>query len=183
MDETNSEQSAEQSQQSGTQTGAEPGQQTETAASFTQADVERIVKERLARAESKAAEREQRARADAEAKALAEQGNFKTLYEKLQAEAAAKDAQLKALERKQLAGGVAARVGLPTALAERLQGETEEELEADAKALLAAIPKPTAPNINAGAGGGNNQSTLNAADAAELAAIYGVNPKYLGAGG
>ena len=179
MDEQNSEQSAEQSQQSGTQTGAEPGQQTETAASFTQADVERIVKERLARAESKAAEREQKARTDAEAKALAEQGNFKTLYEKLQAEAAAKDAQLKALERKQLAGGVAARVGLPAPLAERLQGETEEELEADAKALLAAIPKPAAPNINAGVGGGQLLTDMTAERRAELAARYGVNPQYI----
>jgi hypothetical protein len=58
------------------------------------------------------------------------------------------------LEAAALRREVAAKVNLPAALVDRLQGETADELEADAKALLAALPKPAAPNINAGAPAG-----------------------------
>jgi hypothetical protein len=70
---------------------------------------------------------------------------------------------------------------LPAALAERLQGETEDELEADAKALLAALPKAAAPNIN---GQGGAQPPANGWDETErkrLASIYGVSAKHFGA--
>lgn len=40
---------------------------------------------------------------------------------------------------------VATAKGLPAALAARLQGATEEEMSADADALLAAFPQPPAP--------------------------------------
>ena len=70
------------------------------------------------------------------------------------------EAKLKAYERTEAQRTVAEKVGLPAALATRLQGETPEELEADAKALLETLPKPTkpAPGINATnpANAGNN---------------------------
>lgn len=61
------------------------------------------------------------------------------------------EAKLKAYERTEAQRAVAEKVGLPAVLATRLQGETPEELEADAKALLETLPKPTkpAPGINA----------------------------------
>jgi DNA repair exonuclease SbcCD ATPase subunit len=46
------------------------------------------------------------------------------------------------LEREKLQRDTAERIGLPLAFAARLQGETPEELEADAKTLLEALPKP-----------------------------------------
>lgn len=54
------------------------------------------------------------------------------------------------LERESLQRSIAEKTGLPTAFAARLQGETPEEMEADAKALLEAMPKPTKapPAIN-----------------------------------
>jgi multidrug resistance efflux pump len=52
------------------------------------------------------------------------------------------EAKTKQYERTELQRTVAAKVGLPANLATRLMGETEEELEADAKALLETLPKP-----------------------------------------
>jgi len=146
---------------------------------FTQADVDRIVKERLQRAEAKAQETAQKATQEAEAKALAEQGKFKELYEKLQADNAAATQRIKDMEMTSLRRDVASKLGLPAGLADRLRGDTAEALEADAKALLEAMPKAAAPNINASAGTGLTDAQITKAQANELAAIYGVNPKYL----
>lgn len=169
---------SDQSSGQGDGDGNAPGQQAATPTTFTQADIDRIVKERLAKAQSKADEAAKKAAADAEAKALAEQGEFKRLYEKLQADHQAQAERIAAMERQRTQAEIASKLGLPTALAARLQGSTPEEMEADAKALLEALPKPTAPNINPTPGVGS-AAQLGAADVAELAAIYGVNPKYL----
>jgi formamidopyrimidine-DNA glycosylase len=91
--------------------------------------------------------------ASSEAKALAEQGEFKKLYEKQQAELQAKEQRIKAMELETLRRNVATKLGLPELLFDRLRGETVDEIEADAKTLLAAIPKPNAPNINSTQGG------------------------------
>lgn len=54
---------------------------------------------------------------------------------------------------------VAVEVGLPTALADRLKGETPEEMKADAKAILELMPKQkAAPNTGATAPGSNVQT-------------------------
>ena len=55
------------------------------------------------------------------------------------------EAKLKAYERTEAQRKAAEKVGLPGSLAIRLMGETPEELEADAKALLETLPKPTKP--------------------------------------
>lgn len=59
------------------------------------------------------------------------------------AQTAAKQAQIAVLKKE-----IAEKTGLPAALALRLAGETPDEIEADAKALLEALPKKTAPNLN-----------------------------------
>lgn len=63
---------------------------------FTQADIERIIAERLDRERKKAEEKAAKAQAEAEAKALAEQNQFKELAEKH----AQRIAQLEAIEPK-----------------------------------------------------------------------------------
>lgn len=148
---------------------------------FTQADIDRIVKDRLTRAEQKAAETNAKALAEAEAKALAEQGKFKELYDKALADAKAKEQRLAELELAAMRRDVATKTGLPAPFIDRLRGATAEELEADAAALLAALPKPTAPNINSGNGQGAAPAAgqMSEADKAVLAATYGVNVKYL----
>jgi hypothetical protein len=71
----------------------------------------------------------------------------------------------------------AAKHGLPATLADRLKGETAEELDADAKAVLAALPKPAAPNINATGGGAQSNGALSDDLMREKAIRYGVNPE------
>ena len=55
------------------------------------------------------------------------------------------EAKLKAYERAEAQRRVAEKTGLPHALATRLMGETDEDMEADAKALLESLPKPEKP--------------------------------------
>lgn len=60
-----------------------------------------------------------------------------------EAKTKARQAELATIQR-----DIADKTGLPAAFANRLRGETPEELEEDAKALLEALPKKTAPNLN-----------------------------------
>lgn len=61
----------------------------------------------------------------------------------------AEEAEQKAqrLERESLQRKAAEAAGLPTAFAERIKGSTLEEMQEDAKSLLEAMPKKTAPNL------------------------------------
>jgi hypothetical protein len=61
--------------------------------------------------------------------------------ERLQKQLADTEAKLKAKEHAELQRAVADKVGLSPVFATRLQGETEEELEADAQKILEALPK------------------------------------------
>ncbi len=92
--------------------------------------------------------------------------HFKKLQTFEQAEQAKKDAELSELDKEKkarvaleaenkkikldlLKQSTASKLGLPEILANRLQGETPEEIEKDAKEILETLPKKTAVNINA----------------------------------
>ena len=76
--------------------------------------------------------------------------------DRLKAELAERDAKLNQLTIKAQQREVADRVGLPAVFASRVQGETPEEMEADAKLLLEALPKgKAAPNTGVTAPGEN----------------------------
>jgi hypothetical protein len=157
----------------------EPSANGGTPATFTQADIQRIIDQTVAKERAKAEKLAEKAKQDAEAKALADQGNYKTLYEKAQKEAADALERATKLERAALQAQVATKTGLPAALASRLMGDTEADMEADARSMLAALPKPAAPNINSapGNGGAPLPGQLNDQEKAELSAIYGVRIK------
>jgi hypothetical protein len=148
---------------------------------FKQSEVEALVRDRLASAQRKADEAAKKAAADAEAKALKEQGEYKTLYEKLQAELEQERTRAKQLEVAGMRRDVAARLNLPAGLVDRLRGETDEEITADAETLLAALPKPAAPDINAGnssmKGGGSLPYGMTEESIKEQAVRLGVDPK------
>jgi vacuolar-type H+-ATPase subunit I/STV1 len=69
--------------------------------------------------------------------------------EKLQNRAKELEAENKRLKTESLKQSIATKLGLPESLALRLQGETPEEIEKDAKEILETLPKKTAVNINA----------------------------------
>lgn len=148
---------------------------------FTQADLDRIIKDRLDQERAKGEKAAAKAKADAETAALAEQGKFKEIADRALADLAAAQAEAKSSALRLLQRDVAAKTNLPAALADRLKGETEEEMEADAKGIMAALPKPAAPNINAnpGAGGAPAAGQLSDAEKQRIADKYGVNPKFI----
>jgi len=79
--------------------------------------------------------------------------------EKAQKKAADLEAENKRLKVDSLKQSVAAKIGLPESLALRLQGETKEEIEADAKEILETLPKKSAPQIDATNPNGGTQRT------------------------
>lgn len=131
-------------------TGAEPGQKTEAAKTFTQEQVDALIKDRLQREARKAEEAATKARTEAERKAAEEQGEFRKLAESLKAELEQERQRARTLEIAGIRRDVASRLNLPAGLVDRLRGDTEDEITADAQALIAALPKPPPPNINAG---------------------------------
>lgn len=64
--------------------------------------------------------------------------------ERLRNEKAELEARVKANEAKEARRAAAEKTGLPAVFVDRLKGETPEELEADAQAILEAMPKPKA---------------------------------------
>lgn len=81
--------------------------------------------------------------------------------EKAQERAKEAEARAAALERKQLAREIADEVGLPVALADRLQGSTADEMKADAQALLESLPKSAKPQPNVSATNPGTNATGN----------------------
>lgn len=163
------------------QDGDATGKQAETTGkTFTQAELDAIVKDRLDRAAAKSKADTDKARADEQRKAAEQQGEYQKLYEAAKAELTAAEQKAQALELATMRRDVAEKLGVPAALAGRLQGTTMEELEADAKALVAALPKPTAPNLNAHGGGLPPSSGMSEQERIATAARLGVSPKYFG---
>ena len=119
-----------------------------------QAAVDRLIAERLRRAQQKwQDDLKARAASDAdaaEAKRLADEKRYEELARKREAEAAELKAKLAQMEHDQLRRDADQAAGIPQ-LWQRLQGETAEALAEDAKAL-AAMVQPAA-------GGGRTATT------------------------
>lgn len=104
-----------------------------------QAELE-ATRKALKDANKEAAER--RKRLDAIEKADKEKADAElSETEKLKRELESTAARLKAAETDNLKRRIAAETSLPAELIDRLRGETEDELKADAQALLKLIPK------------------------------------------
>lgn len=145
---------------------------------FKQSEVEALIRERIAKANSKADEAARKATEMAERKAAEEQGKFQELYQRTLTELETERAQRRATELLMLKRDIGGRFGLPAALVDRLQGEDEDTLIADAKALAAVLPKATAPNINSAATAPvSAKSSLPDDVMREKATRYGVSPE------
>ncbi len=154
----------------------QPAPNGESERKFSQDEVNNIIKERLEREKLRSETAAKKAADEATRKAAEDQGEFKKLYETVLQEKQAAEARAQALELATLRRDVAAKVGLPAGLASRLQGDNELDLEADAKALLATLPKPAAPSLDGGAGRGSQGNNAPSIDEIkELANIYGVD--------
>lgn len=95
-----------------------------------------------------------------------------TELQKLQAELEKAQAELKAARLSDMRREAAIKVDLPLVFADRLHGNTPEELEADAKKILEALPKvPKPPPVNptAPGAGASQKETLEQ----QRARVYG----------
>ena len=123
---------------------AETETQPETNAEvkqFTQAQLDAILTDRLARAKKQREEAEAKTKQLAEAEALKQNAEWQKLAEQREAELAKLQAKIQENELLELKRQVAKEFELPEALASRLQGEDLDALKADAAALSQEIPK------------------------------------------
>jgi alanyl-tRNA synthetase len=127
------------------------------------------------RKQVRAAEEEKESAA---ANALKEQGKFKELYEKTQAEVDRLQGEVTRRDRAELQRTVAKRVGLPDSFAKRISGETEAEMEADARDMAAGLPAQHKPAVNndasSGAGGAGAPVSYGGLTLDQVAKKYGV---------
>ena len=85
---------------------------------------------------------------------MSEQEKLQARLKELENANAEKEKLLKEKDRQELQRKVAKAVGLPDGFAERLRGETEEDLKADATSVLELLPKqeaekkPVAPKLD-----------------------------------
>lgn len=130
---------------------------------FTQADLDRLVGERLAREKAKTEKAVAEAKADAERKQLEEQNDFKALYEQSQARVAEIEAQAKATELNAKKNALLLDAGYSTDklpdLLEFITGEDEEAVKASVEKLVRVAPPKAAPIDPAVSGGNRQQAT------------------------
>lgn len=113
---------------------------------FTQAELEAIVKDRLDRAKRKADEKAEEARKEAERTALAEQGKYKEMYEALQKDLADKEVKLVEAKKETMLIEAGYTKDQVERYAKFLTGNTEEELETALTQLKEDIPPKQANN-------------------------------------
>lgn len=119
----------------------------------SQADLDRIIGERLARERSKYADYDDLRERATQFDALVEAS--KSDQERLEERATKAKGQADTLAAENLRLKVAIAKGLPPELIGRLQGSTQKELEADADVLLDLVqapPTPGQPDLRAAAG-------------------------------
>lgn len=107
---------------------------------FTQEDVERIIKERLARERRKAEEKAEQARKEAELKALEEQQKYKELYETLLQDLQAEKQHALQVKKEALLAQAGYTQEQIERYAKYLEGETEEELQTALETLKQDVP-------------------------------------------
>ena len=137
-EETKTEVSTEAQKPENVQTEASP--ETKEGRTFTQAELDKIIAERLERESKKRKEAEAKAREEAERDTLAKNQEWEKLAKKHEAELLAAQKENKELHLNELRTKAAAKYQLPLEIAARLRGETLEELEKDAEGLKALIP-------------------------------------------
>lgn len=130
------------------------------APTYTQADIDRIVGERLAREKAKSDQAVADAKAEAERKRLEESNEFKALYEQSQARVAEIEAQAKANELQAKKQSLLLEAGYPAdKLADVLAfitGADDDEVKASVERFKAVAPPAPLP-VDPALGGSGRQ--------------------------
>jgi len=128
------------------------------------------VEKALKETNREAAERRKKLEAFEEAEKIRKEAETSEMDKlKLQAETAQKQAV--ELQKALLKRDVAAKFDVPEILVDRLKGDTQEEMEADAEKLMKELPKPKQANISATNPGGNQ--SIEETDAQRYKRLFG----------
>ena len=125
-----------------TPTGGEP-EKTPEGATFTQADLDRIVKERLEREKRKREADLEKEREEAERKRLLEEQKYKDLYEKLQQDLEAQRTVALQVKKEALLVKAGYSDEQAKTLVKLIEGESDEELNASLESVKALFPAKT----------------------------------------
>lgn len=109
----------------------------------------RQARERARQAEARVTELETKQR-EADAAKAKEDGRYKELLEEREKELVDLKRQLESRDLEARKAAIAEKVGLPKGMVSRIAGTTDDELEADAKALLAFVKPEDAPDTDTG---------------------------------
>ena len=121
---------------------------SDSGRTFTQADLDRVVQDRLAREQQKFQDYDD---LKAKAERLAEiESAQQTDLERVTVERDELKNQLTPLQTENLRLRVAAEKKLPAELVDRLKGGTKEEMESDADELLKLVGAPVPPDFGGG---------------------------------
>ena len=137
---------------------------------FSQADVDRMIADRLSREQKKYADYSELKKAKEELDQL-KQGQLSELEkanaarEKAEARVKEFEAQIRGMELRSLKSRLAADAGLPAELADRIRGEDETSIKADIEELKKIFPQRAAV-------GGRGAPTANNSPATDLASLY-----------
>lgn len=124
---------------------------TETEERFTQAEWEKRLKGRFDRIRQQTREQVEAELTERLAREAAEkQGDFEKLYQEQKQEAEDLRAKVKSLELRDIKLKALEKHGLSDSLIDRLRGDTEDELMADAEELARGYKRPIAPETDAG---------------------------------
>ena len=147
------------------QTNAGTGEKT-----FSQADVDRMIADRLAREQKKYADygdlkaaKEELDKLKEGQKSELEKAN--AAREKAEAKAKEFEAKMKLMELNALKSKLAAEAGIPAEFADRIRGEDETSVKADIEELKKIFPQRAAV-------GGRGAPTANNSPATDLASLY-----------
>ncbi len=127
------------------------GHEDDVTSTLSDAGKRALSEERKARAAAERTAKAAQKQLDEVAKRLtAFEDRDKTELQRATEAVAAAEKRAAEAEQKWLRQRVATDKKLPSALADRLRGSTEEEMSADADALLAGLPKPPTPSFDGG---------------------------------
>jgi hypothetical protein len=115
---------------------------------FTQEEVDKLIKERLVREKRKAEEKAEEARKEAEKKALIENEKYKELYETLQQDLEQQKAEALTAKRDALLAQAGYDADQIKRYAKFVEGANEEELVASIEELKVDLPPKTQGFIN-----------------------------------
>ena len=132
---------------------------------FTEAEVEQLIKDRLAREKAAAEKKASEAARKAAEEAAAKNGEWEKVAKQRETELAELQAQVKQRELRDLKVSIGAEVGLIPSVAELLTGETPEEIKAKAKTIFDDLQKKAAAQVNPGAANPNSTARTGETDA------------------